>query len=197
MTAVGVALLSVISACAYFLLKPSAPPEEPFELEPGRAWRRLAREQAELRQQSLEASQAAYTAGRRSEAKRLSERGKEHSRNMVEYNIKAASEIFDAKNPGYSPTALAEIDLHGLHTNEALEYATTHLELCRKKRVSATQIITGRGNRSTSGAKLKPAIEGLLIRTSGIAWNTDSRNEGRLLVIFNPEEEPGWGCTVM
>lgn len=59
----------------------------------------------------MDESKRAYDNGDGAEAKRLSEKGKEHARKMDDYNRKAAQYVFVANN---ADSQGDEIDLHGL-----------------------------------------------------------------------------------
>ena len=61
-------------------------------------YRKLASEQAQLRNDCFEQSQIAYKSRRGKEAKELSQRGKEHTKKMEQYNMKAVEVIFKGIN---------------------------------------------------------------------------------------------------
>ncbi|KAB5590530.1 Smr domain-containing protein C11H11,03c [Ceratobasidium theobromae] len=154
--------------------------------QPGQRWRAKARVAARNRTKILDQANVAWKAGQKSTAKTLSERGKHFGKQVERYNERAAKEIFDSLNAIYysqpPEDALAKIDLHGLFVNEALVYTENHLERCREERITRTSIITGRGNNSKDGvAKIKPAVEGLLIR-EGLEGKFHWENEGCVLV---------------
>lgn len=72
----------------------------------------MASREAKLRGECFEQSKEAYNNGDGAEAKRLSEKGKEHGRKMEEYNDKASKFVFVANN---ADSEGDEIDLHGLY----------------------------------------------------------------------------------
>ncbi|CAE6476843.1 unnamed protein product [Rhizoctonia solani] len=175
--------------------------------EPGQRWREKARVAARNRSKMLDKASVAWKAGQKSTAKTLSERGKHFGSQVERYNERAAKEIFLSLNATYytgTKESLEKIDLHGLFVNEALVYTQNHLDLCRQAGVTQTSIITGRGNNSKDGvAKIKPAVEGLLIR-EGLGDRYQWENEGCMAVSLprsskrtpttRPEEG---GCVVM
>jgi len=197
---------------------------------PGEQWRERARSEAQLRARALANAREAYLAGRPSEATsvcptcmyiycwlnfvKLSEDGnKYHGKRVELYNRRAASAAFAHYNTEASLNGIrgssieqrntkstSKIDLHGLFVNEAKQYASEHIDKCRKQGVERVIFVTGRGNRSVDGvAKIKPAIRELLER-KGIAVEVDQRNEGVLIGVLRPADaknDEGWGCVVM
>ncbi|CEL57133.1 Smr domain-containing protein C11H11,03c OS=Schizosaccharomyces pombe (strain 972 / ATCC 24843) GN=SPAC11H11.03c PE=4 SV=1 [Rhizoctonia solani AG-1 IB] len=175
--------------------------------EPGQRWRDKARVAARNRSKMLDKASVAWKAGQKSTAKTLSERGKHFGSQVERYNERAAKEIFLSLNATYytgSKESLEKIDLHGLFVNEALVYTQNHLNMCRDAGVTQTSIITGRGNNSKDGvAKIKPAVEGLLVR-EGLADTFQWVNEGCVAVTlprasrrtFSTSSESS-GCVVM
>ncbi|CAE6442029.1 unnamed protein product [Rhizoctonia solani] len=153
--------------------------------QPGQRWRDKARVAARNRSKMLDKASVAWKAGQKSTAKTLSERGKHFGAQVERYNERAAKEIFLSLNATYysgSKEALEKIDLHGLFVNEALVYTENHLNVCRDTGVTQTSIITGRGNNSKDGvAKIKPAVEGLLVR-EGLGDRFRWENEGCVTV---------------
>ncbi len=119
---------------------------------------------------------------------------------MVRYNALAATDIFAHYNPSsVYPSDLTQIDLHGLHVTEAIEYAKKHVLACRQRGMKQTVLITGRGNRSKDGlAKLKPAVEEWLMEENLRAM-IDTPNEGCVTVEIDvPKGKAGWvDCVIM
>ncbi|KAF5115458.1 hypothetical protein DV454_002292 [Geotrichum candidum] len=74
--------------------------------------RDLAQREYELRREAVAQSKEAYNSGDGAEAKRLSEKGKQHGAKMDEYNAQAAQFVFRENN---ADSAGDEIDLHGLY----------------------------------------------------------------------------------
>ncbi|KAF8597701.1 hypothetical protein BDV93DRAFT_479161 [Ceratobasidium sp. AG-I] len=159
--------------------------------EPGVKWRAKAKVAARSRSKVLDESKIAWNSGQKGAAKTLSERGKQFGRQVERYNERAAKEIFLSLNPTYythppNPETPSKIDLHGLFVNEALVYTQGHIELCRQGGVTKTSIITGRGNNSKDGiAKIKPAVEGLLVR-EGLAGKYTVESNGGCIVVDLP-----------
>ncbi|KAG8735966.1 hypothetical protein FRC10_009955 [Ceratobasidium sp. 414] len=188
--------------------------------EPGQKWRAKARVAARSRSKALDESSVAWKAGQKGTAKtvsqvpihiyfhkayaipKLSERGKQFGRQVERYNERAAKEIFLSLNPTYYSDPPTRIDLHGLFVNEALVYTQGHIDRCRQDGVAETKIITGRGNNSKDGiAKIKPAVEGLLVRES-LAGKYRWENEGAVVVNVpvvprQPIVSQESGCIVM
>ncbi|CUA74329.1 hypothetical protein RSOLAG22IIIB_05491 [Rhizoctonia solani] len=175
--------------------------------EPGQRWREKARVAARNRSKMLDKAGVAWKAGQKSTAKTLSERGKHFGSQVERYNERAAKEIFLSLNATYysgTKESLEKIDLHGLFVNEALVYAQNHLDMCRQAGVTQTSIITGRGNNSKDGvAKIKPAVEGLLVR-EGLGDRLEWLNEGCVGVSVPRSKKrttttnsDGGGCIVM
>ncbi|KAG8688431.1 hypothetical protein FRC08_011442 [Ceratobasidium sp. 394] len=170
--------------------------------EPGQKWRAKARVAARNRSKALDDSSLAWKAGQKGTAKTLSERGKQFGRQVERYNERAAKEIFLSLNPTYYSDPPTRIDLHGLFVNEALVYTQGHIDRCRQDGVAETKIITGRGNNSKDGvAKIKPAVEGLLVR-EGLTGNFRWENEGAVVVNVpvvprQPLVSRDGGCVVM
>ncbi|QRV95775.1 Smr domain-containing protein [Ceratobasidium sp. AG-Ba] len=170
--------------------------------EPGQRWREKARQAARKRSKALDQSSIAWKAGEKGTAKTLSERGKQFGRQVDRYNERAAKEIFLNLNARYYEDPPVKIDLHGLFVNEALIYAQGHIDRCRQEGVGETKIITGRGNNSKDGiAKIKPAVEGLLIR-EGLGDKYVWENEGAMVVTVPIVERKPFvsrdsGCTIM
>ena len=72
----------------------------------------------------------------------------------------AAQRIFKRKNTGYG---LEQMDLHGLHLDEAMEKVRERLRRLEAGDVASVELITGAGHHSEGNkAKLKPAVEALL-----------------------------------
>ncbi|CAE6457458.1 unnamed protein product [Rhizoctonia solani] len=179
-----------------------------IDQQPGQKWREKARVAARNRSKMLDQASVAWKAGQKSTAKTLSERGKHFGAQVERYNERASKEIFLSLNATYysgTKEALEKIDLHGLFVNEALVYAQNHLDMCRDAGVTQTSIITGRGNNSKDGiAKIKPAVEGLLVR-EGLGDRFHWENEGCVAVnvprgrsrqTFTSNSDSG-GCVVM
>lgn len=86
--------------------------------------RGLANREYRLRGECFEQAKYEYFYGDRAEAKRLSEQGKEHGRNMDEYNLKASKFVFFTNNAYCTGFG---VDLHGLFVNGET--------VCRKPKV--------------------------------------------------------------
>ena len=76
-----------------------------------------------------------------------------------------------------------EMDLHGLHVAEAVQ--RTKAYLARKRLVvpgGVVRIITGKGNRSDQGPRLRPAVETLLQKSEDVHEWVRTIDGGSLLV---------------
>ncbi|KAI9008306.1 hypothetical protein BC832DRAFT_418514 [Gaertneriomyces semiglobifer] len=164
----------------------SSPSEEATGL------REQARKEAAFRNESFSQSRAAYAAGRKREAKELSEKGKEHDAKKKLLNRRAAELIFKANNSGRGRT-LEEIDLHGLHVKEAIAFLEDHIRKCKRDGTKRVEIITGRGRNSIDGiAKIKPAVQELIERERIRAYPSKT-NPGRIIIELDvPQGAVGW-----
>ncbi|GBB92033.1 hypothetical protein RclHR1_19560001 [Rhizophagus clarus] len=123
-------------------------------------YRKLASEEAQLRNECFAQSQIAYKSRRGKEAKELSQKGKEHTKKMEQYNMKAVEAIFEENNKN---RPMNELDLHGLYVKEALLKTESRIQYCKEHKIDHLVIIVGRGKHSLNGvAKLKPAIADLM-----------------------------------
>ncbi|CAG8522160.1 7111_t:CDS:2 [Acaulospora colombiana] len=144
-------------------------------------YRKLASEEARLRNECFSQSQDAYKKKQGKRAKELSLKGKEHARIMAQYNAKAVEIIFAANNGNRS---YDEIDLHGLFVKEALEKTESRIEYCKKHNIDHLTVIVGRGNHSQDGiVKLKPAIAELMEKYQ-LSCTPDKPTIGCLYVEF-------------
>jgi DNA-nicking Smr family endonuclease len=142
--------------------------------------RQAAAHEADLRGRCFEASKKAYAEGDGSLAHLKSEEGKAHGTKMEQLNEQAAMYVFRANNASCQPD---ELDLHGLHVDEAKFFTEQRIMACKERREDHLHIIVGKGNHSVNHIqKLKPAIEDLC-RRYGFEYSTE-HNEGRILVKF-------------
>ncbi|KAG0275484.1 hypothetical protein BGZ95_008737 [Linnemannia exigua] len=123
-------------------------------------YRTAARQNAVLRQEYSQKSQAAYKSGNGAKAKELSLKAKEYGREMDRYNNLARDMVFKMNNASRPAN---ELDLHGLKVREALEITRERLNKFVKNKEPNLIIIVGRGNNSLNGvAKIKPAVTELV-----------------------------------
>ncbi|BFZ58097.1 hypothetical protein PYCC9005_005156 [Savitreella phatthalungensis] len=142
--------------------------------------RGLAASEANMRGRCIEASKAAYARGDGALAKAKSEEAASHGRQMQMHNEAAALYVFRANNAG---CAADEIDLHGLHVDEAKVYVEQRVVACMSRGDNHLHIIVGKGIHSAGHIqKLKPAIEELC-RQHNFQYRTE-HNEGRIYVTF-------------
>ena len=109
-----------------------------------------------------------------------------HDENVRRYNTMAAAEIFRLNNPRYHTTQrFSRCDLHGLHIEEARQYAESHIKICYQAGVEKTMLIVGKGSHSQRGsARIKPAILEMLRGRPGILAGTHEKNEGCIVIEF-------------
>lgn len=126
-------------------------------------------------------SQKAYQSGDGAEAKRLSEKSKEHAAKMDEYNAKAAEFVFRANN---ADSEADEIDLHGLFVREAIEYLEKRIGAALQRKESHLDVIVGKGLHSEHGAKIKPAVEEMCEKYK-FKYSIDDDNSGVIIIDFS------------
>ncbi|KAI0035896.1 hypothetical protein K488DRAFT_68093 [Vararia minispora EC-137] len=115
--------------------------------------RDLARSKGEEMVRAFAASQQAYTSGKRALAKELSKKGHFHKSEMERLNLEASEWAFHNCNAGNPP---GEVDLHGLHVKEAIEYTDRAIQEARQRGEGEIRLIVA------GSAKLKPAIKSLM-----------------------------------
>ena len=94
----------------------------------------------------------------------LMDKAHEKKRQLEEEEHAAAQRIFKKKNSGYG---LEQMDLHGLHLDEAMEKVKERLKKIEAGDVPSCEFITGAGHHSEGNkAKIKPAVEALLKQQS-------------------------------
>lgn len=95
--------------------------------------------------------------------------------------------MFRYHNPTHSNNraGLTRLDLHGLYPDEAKERIFEHLDMCRKRRMKQTRIITGKGLHSFSGRPvLKPLTLRLLRFETDLNFMMQPGNTGMVIVDF-------------
>lgn len=141
--------------------------------------RARANEEGDQMARCFEESQHAYTSGDGAKAKMLSNEGKDHKARMERLNAEAGAWIYAKNNEDRNP---GEIDLHGLHVKEAVEYTDKAIETAKRRGDTTINIIVGKGLHSSGRvAKLKPAIEALMQKYDLVA-ELDPDNSGVLIV---------------
>ncbi|CAG8548635.1 5524_t:CDS:2 [Ambispora gerdemannii] len=129
-----------------------------------RHYRNLAGEQARIRKQVSAQAQIAYKHGDGKKAKELSNKAKEHYKEMENYQ---------------------ELDLHGLFVTEALAYTEQRIQHCKSMKAKNLVIIVGQGNHSIDGvSKLKPAVTELINKYQ-IRCTPNKPNPGCLFLEFD------------
>ncbi|KAH9998503.1 hypothetical protein BJV74DRAFT_883189 [Russula compacta] len=101
-----------------------------------------------------------------------------HESAMKYLNKEAARVLFKEKNKGHPE---GTIDLHGLHVEEALDYAKQELQLATARVNNTVRFIVGKGLHAQDGkAKIRPALQ-QLCKERGLTHTLDSRNAGVLI----------------
>lgn len=137
--------------------------------------RQLASDWAAKRESLLESAHKMWESGKKADAKRLSEAGKEAGRKVAEFNQKASDEIFRFRNEGKGDLC---IDLHGQYVEEALSLLESRLSrLLRDGHVDRLQCITGAGHHSKDHiAKIKNAVHDM-IEKMGLRYEVTNPGE--------------------
>lgn len=150
--------------------------------------RSIAQHEANLRGQCFEASKRAYEEGNGQLAHEKSEEGKRHGLNMEKANQDAAAYVFRANN---ASSREGEIDLHGLHVEEAKYYTEQRIIACKQRRDNHLHVIVGKGIHSVDHVqKIKPAIEELCQRHQ-FSYTTE-QNQGRILIQLPVDGQVGY-----
>ncbi|KAH7326417.1 hypothetical protein B0I35DRAFT_422650 [Stachybotrys elegans] len=124
-------------------------------------------------------------------AKELSNRGKEHDRQMDEYNRQAAEFIFRENNAN-GRVEPDSIDLHGLFVEEAERILEERIRADQAAGQTHLHAIVGKGNHSARGVqKLKPKVEELCDEL-GLRYRTEE-NAGRIYINLQGGEPLGPG----
>jgi DNA-nicking Smr family endonuclease len=144
-------------------------------------------------------SREAYDRGDHAAAKKWSAEGKAHTAQINRLNELAASQAFEANNRLRGRSA-AEVDLHGLHVQEAVKYASEAIAQAKREGRRDLTFIVGRGLHSQDGvARLKPAIHDLVMKHN-LRCTPGRPNKGCLFVEFTTPDKRGWFddmCTIM
>ncbi|KAG8747127.1 asparagine-linked glycosylation protein [Ceratobasidium sp. 414] len=150
--------------------------------------RSRAREEGDAMARAFDASHAAYDQGDGAEAKRLSDEGKRHKAEMERLDKEAGDWIFQQVNMDSAPD---ELDLHGLYVKEAVARTESAVLGAQRRGDSQIKIIVGKGLHSQGQvAKLKPAIEGLMVKYQ-LNAHIDPQNAGVLVVQLGGRGERG------
>lgn len=153
--------------------------------------RDLARAAGGKRAKCFERSKAAYNSGDKAEAKRLSDEGKAHGREMEKWNKAASDYIFREEN---SDQPADTIDLHGQFAEEAEDIVEEAIKMRKQNGESHLRVIVGKGNHSVGGVmKIRPRVE-KVCGELGLNWRQE-QNAGVLYIDLTggnavPEERP-------
>lgn len=140
--------------------------------------RDLARAEGGKRAKCFERSKAAYNSGDKAEAKRLSDEGKAHGREMEKWNKAASDYIFREEN---SDQPADTIDLHGQFAEEAEDIVEEAIKMRKQNGETHLRVIVGKGNHSVGGVmKIRPRVE-KVCGELGLNWRQE-RNAGILYI---------------
>ncbi|KAL8293293.1 hypothetical protein RQP46_000987 [Phenoliferia psychrophenolica] len=141
--------------------------------------RNQAIREGDLMGKAFSDSKAAYSGGDGARAKQLSGEGHDHQRRKDDFNLQAATWIYNENNKRQPP---GTIDLHGLYVAESVSFTEKAITASRQQGMSELRVIVGKGNHSQSHvAKVKPAIEDLMQRQN-ITAALDPHNSGVLVI---------------
>ncbi|KAF9531590.1 hypothetical protein CPB83DRAFT_760935, partial [Crepidotus variabilis] len=150
--------------------------------------RAKANEHGDQMAKCFQESHEAYNRRDGALAKELSNKGKDHQRQMEELNKQASDWIFQGDS------APDEIDLHGLYVKEAIARADNAIVHAKAQGRTELKLIVGKGLHSQGGvAKIKPAIEELM-QKHNLNPHLDPRNAGVLIVEINAGSGKGMGA---
>ncbi|KAG9008269.1 hypothetical protein FRB94_013629 [Tulasnella sp. JGI-2019a] len=125
-------------------------------------------------------SQIAFTSGERARAKDLSNQGKMHKVQMERLHREASDLIFQINNEGRG-RGPNEVDLHGLHVKEAVQKTEDAIISAQMRGDYQIRIIVGKGLHSQGEAKLRRAIEEVVVRY-GLTAALDYQNPGVMVI---------------
>jgi len=110
------------------------------------------------------------------EKRRLLDAAHAKKRELELEETAAAKRIFRRKNTGYG---LEQIDLHGLHVDEAMAQVKERLRRLEAGDMASVEIITGAGHHSEQNrAKIRPAVELLLHENTKLRYKPMSSGGG-------------------
>lgn len=140
--------------------------------------RDLARAAGGKRAKCFERSKAAYNSGDKAEAKRLSDEGKAHGRELEKWNKAASDYIFREEN---SDQPADTIDLHGQFAEEAEDIVEEAIKMRKLNGETHLRVIVGKGNHSVGGVmKIRPRVE-KVCGELGLNWK-EEQNAGVLYI---------------
>lgn len=128
-------------------------------------------------------SQEAWNRGDKATARKEKEKRIE-LQNKAKMLNQQASEI--AYNENNKNRKLNEVDLHGLTVPEALDAVEKAIVIAKQHKYSSMVIITGQGNNSENGAKLKPKVTDQLINKHNLKCIPNHPNPGCITIEFVP-----------
>ncbi|KAJ8483029.1 hypothetical protein ONZ45_g14748 [Pleurotus djamor] len=154
--------------------------------------RAAAKEHGYHMSRCFDESQQARARGEPTRAEELLNDGKEHKAKMHKLNRLASDLVFEENNKDNNPN---RIDLHGLYVDEAIAHTDRAIKHAKQRGDSSVRLIVGKGLHSTTGPKVKPAIETFL-KKHHLQVSLDPQNAGVLIVQLNTRQrrvvdEPG------
>lgn len=145
--------------------------------------RKEAREYGSKRAECVRMSQEAYRSRNHKDAKAYKEKGQQYQKLMQQANKRASDAIFNHLNkPGKIPKN--SIDFHLLFVNEAIERLEKRIIKCKKKNATELIVIVGKGNHSSDGPKIKPAVIEF-VEQRKLRYQADTPNPGCIRIEFD------------
>mmetsp|Transcript_30071 Transcript_30071/g.84875 ORF Transcript_30071/g.84875 Transcript_30071/m.84875 type:complete len:520 (-) Transcript_30071:333-1892(-) len=122
-----------------------------------------ARDQARIRNAYFQQATQAYLAGNRALAKELGAKGREAGDAMKAAHERASQEIYQSRNQLGLRSDDSMIDLHGLHTTEAVRILGREIARLKQQGQHQVYVLVGTGHHTTTHKSTLPAaVEGFL-----------------------------------
>jgi DNA-nicking Smr family endonuclease len=155
-------------------------------LDEAEAYRKTATTHAENRMRLITSSQEAFKKNDKKGAKEFSDEAKREGIMMNQCNEQAAENYFKHNNSMGMSNFKGEVDLHGLHVDEALLKVEESIQRKLKESIDSIDhdkkhviFIVGMGNHSVGGLrKIKPAMEEMINRKYGFLCVPDKPHKG-------------------
>mmetsp|Transcript_7689 Transcript_7689/g.7790 ORF Transcript_7689/g.7790 Transcript_7689/m.7790 type:complete len:231 (+) Transcript_7689:209-901(+) len=155
-------------------------------LDEAEAYRKMATTHAESRMQLITSSQEAFKNNDKKGGKEFSDKAKREGIMMDQCNEQAAKNYFKHHNSMGVSNCKGEVDLHGLHVDEALLKVEESIQRKLKESIDSVDyakrhviFIVGMGNHSMGGVrKIKPAMENMISRKYGFLCVPDKPHKG-------------------
>ncbi|KAG8948699.1 hypothetical protein FRC03_000590 [Tulasnella sp. 419] len=138
-----------------------------------------ARKEGKLANQFKKNAKVARRLQENASAKKLSHEAHKHETKKNQFNKQASELIYKKYNPWNRPDL---INLHGLHTDEAIKYTEAAIKAARQSGKNEVKLIPGWGKHSKDGvAKINPAVQEWLKR-NGYPSKLHHNNDGMIVV---------------